>query len=372
MPSPAPERPPPTPLEQVLAAEIAADGPRGMDWLMAAALYHPQHGYYTTRSPLGASGDFITAPEISQMFGELVGLWLVQRWIDMGRPAPVHLVEAGPGRGTLMADILRATARVPGFADAALVHLVEINPALRAAQARALAAHAGRRDGLPDGRLAWHDALDSVPAGPTLLVANEFLDCLPVRQWVRTPDGWREKLVGTGPDGRLQAGLGPPDDAAGLPPADPPGTVREVMPGLAALIGRVASRLAAAPGVALLVDYGSSDASPGDTLQALWRHTKVGPLDHLGAADLTAHVDFTRVADLAAAAGLDVAGPVTQGSFLSALGLAARASTLIRANPSCAAAVRAAVERLADPCHMGGLFKVIALASRGLPHPPGL
>jgi NADH dehydrogenase [ubiquinone] 1 alpha subcomplex assembly factor 7 len=215
--------------------------------------------------------------------------------------------------------------------------------------------------------------LSEVPPGPTLLVANEFLDCLPVRQWVMSPEGWREKLVGLDAGGRLAFGLGPPDAAAGqlLGRSDPPGAVREIMPGLAPLIDSLAMRLAAHPGACLLVDYGSDDSSAGDTLQALRRHTKVAPLDHLGEADLTAHVDFARLAARARTAGLQAFGPAGQGDFLRAMGIGARADNLMRANPSCADAISSAMERLTDPCHMGRLFKAVALLSKGLPGPPG-
>ncbi len=346
--------------------QIVSGGPLGMDQLMQAALYHPRHGYYTTRTPLGAAGDFITAPEVSQMFGELVGLWLAARWQAMGAPDPVQLVELGPGRGTLMADALRAARVLPAFKAAVRVHLVEVNPHLRAAQSRAL-----ESSGIAP---AWHDGLDDVPPGPILIIANEFLDCLPVRQFVRVAGHWREKVVGVRA-GRLVAGLGTP---ATLPDPDgrlavlPEGAVIEVMPGLDIWVAQLAARAATAPLSALVIDYGSSRSGPGDTVQALWRHTKVGPLDRLGEADLTAHVDFERLVRLARAAGLEAAGPVLQGPFLMALGLEARASTLIRANPSCTSDVMSAVERLAGEAYMGSLFKVACLSSPGLAPPPGI
>jgi NADH dehydrogenase [ubiquinone] 1 alpha subcomplex assembly factor 7 len=364
-------RPEPTALERELAARIAADGPIGTDALMAAALFHPQHGYYTTRSPLGAAGDFITAPEISQMFGELVGLWLAQRWMDMGSPDPFALVELGPGRGTLMCDILRAVGRVRGFLSAARLHLVEVSPLLRAVQGAALARSPGGTAVKP----AWHDNLDTVPGLPVLIVANEFLDCLPVRQFVRTYDGWREKQVGLDAAGRLIFGIGAPatlpDGLAAGSAAQQPGQVAEIMPSLPVLVDALAARLARNPGSALLIDYGSDHSSPGDTLQALRRHAKVPVLDHLGEADVTAHVDFARLARLATGAGLEVAGPVGQGAFLAALGLEQRAATLARANPALHTSVTQAVDRLAGECHMGELFKVIALSAPGLAPAPG-
>lgn len=357
-----------TALEQELVEQVLGSGPLGMDQLMQAALYHPRHGYYTTRSPLGAAGDFITAPEVSQMFGELIGLWLAARWQELGAPASVQLVELGPGRGTLMADTVRAARVLPAFRAAIQVHLVELNPHLREAQARALDSA-----GVP---VTWHDSLDAVPAGPTLLVANEFLDCLPVRQFVWQGGHWREKVVGVR-GGRLAAGLGPPaplpDPGGRLAAVQlPEGAVIEVMPGLDAFVSQLAVRAGTAPLSALVIDYGSSRSGPGDSVQALWRHTKVGPLDRLGEADLTAHVDFERLLQLGQAAGLQPAGPVIQGAFLMALGLEARASTLIRANPSCTSDVMSAVERLAGEAYMGALFKVACLSSPGLAPPPGI
>lgn len=334
---------------------------------MALCLGHPRHGYYVTRDPLGARGDFTTAPEISQMFGELLGLWAVAAWQQMGAPDPFRLVELGPGRGTLMSDALRAARLVPAFGAAAHLHLVETSPVLKAAQAHALASH--------DARLAWHERIEDVPGGPAIVLANEFFDALPVDQYVWTGAGWHERKVGLGPEGHLVFGLDPapsraaPALAAHLPPPAP-GAVLEVMesgPGRA-----LSARLAAEGGIALAIDYGHSGGH-GDTLQALRAHRFADPLADPGAADLTAHVDFARLALVGRAAGLKAFGPIEQGDFLARLGLAARADRLMRdAAPEAAAAIAAAARRLAGTGdgEMGRLFKVLALAHPHLGAPP--
>ena len=357
-------RPPDAALLDVLLARIAAEGPMTVAEYMAECLLHPRHGYYATRDPLGAAGDFTTAPEVSQVFGELVGLCLAQAWLDRGRPSPVRLVELGPGRGTLMADALRAMRAVPGLLDAASVHLVEASPVLRAAQARALADHAP----------AWHDRPEDVPEGPLLLVANEFLDALPVRQFVRHGRGWRERVVGAA---RAPGGL-----AFGLaPPAAPPflahrladtseGEMVEWRPAVPALMAEVERRITAHDGAALLIDYGGL-RSRGDTLQALRRHAFADPLEAPGEADLTAHVDFGAVVE--AAPGLAASPPTAQGAFLERLGAADRAQALARALSG--DALREAVaahRRLTHPDEMGTLFKVLGLTRPGAPPLPGL
>ncbi|MEN9874049.1 MAG: hypothetical protein RL186_946 [Pseudomonadota bacterium] len=348
-------RPRPTALEARLAQVIARQGPMGVDVFMAQALYDPHLGYYTTQMPLGARGDFVTAPDISQMFGELIGLWLAQSWLDLGSPSPCHLIELGPGQGTWMADILRVGARVKGFTAAMQVHLIEANPHLQASQATRLAAHNPH----------WHTDLGQVPEGPTLLIANEFLDCLPIRQFVRSEEGWREKQVGLGGDGRLCFGLSPlvatPPKSAR--PDDPLGATREVAQALPALVDQVAQRLSAHVGRALFLDYGDVSGQAGDTLQALHRHEKVSPLDHIGQADLTAHVDFAALLALAEEARLVAQGPVSQRQFLMGLGIEARAQALMQANPASANDVQMAVERLVGEAHMGTLFKAVCLDS---------
>ncbi|MFS8035395.1 class I SAM-dependent methyltransferase [Xanthobacter sp. AM11] len=355
------------PLLREIRTLIAAEGPLPVSRYMALCLGHPRHGYYITRDPLGATGDFTTAPEISQMFGELIGLWAVAMWQQMGAPAPFRLVELGPGRGTLMADALRAARLVPPFAAAASLHLVETSPALRTAQARTLA-------GLAPAP-AWHDRVEDVPDGPAIVLANEFFDALPVDQFVFALGAWHERRVGLEADGRLVFGLDPAPShaaaafAAGLPgPAE--GAVLEHMESGPARA--LATRLAAQGGVALVVDYGHAGGF-GDTLQALARHAFADPLAAPGEADITAHVDFSALATLARAAGLKAFGPLGQGDFLTRLGLPQRAERLKRdAGAAARAAVDAAVARLAGAAEdqMGRLFKVLVLAHSDAGVPP--
>lgn len=336
-----------------LAAQIAATGPIPVARYMAECLAH----YYATRDPLGARGDFTTAPEISQMFGELIGLWVADLWQRAGRPTPIRLVELGPGRGSLMADLLRATARVPGFAPA--IHLVETSPPLRAEQACRVP------------QASWHDRLAGVPDdAPLLLIANEFFDALPIRQLVRTAQGWRERMVAWS-DGRLAPVPGPMPVDALVPPAlarAPEGTIVEIAPAASATAAEIGARLAAQGGAALIVDYGYAGPATGDTLQAIRAHAFADPFADPGEADLTAHVDF---AALAQAAGVQAYGPVDQGALLEALGLQARARTLAAARPDQAEAVQAAAARLTAPEAMGTLFKALALIGPGWPHPAG-
>ncbi len=350
-----PERAPPTGLETRLARMIAECGPISIDAFMAQALYDPQAGYYATRQPLGSRGDFTTSPEISQIFGELIGLWVAQSWLDLGSPSPFHLIELGPGRGTLMADMLRVCQRVPGFMAAVHLHLVETNPALKEAQRNALGVMPAH----------WHDTLDGVPDGDSFIIANEFLDCLPVRQFVRGEQGWHEKLVGLDVAQRLTFGLGPPmPELPGCAqPDDSVGAVREVAPGLPTLVETIAKRLRTASGRALIIDYGDGSGQAGDSFQALFRHQKIHALDHVGEADLTAHVDFAALISLARACGLGTSGPATQRQFLQSLGIETRRDALIHANPHCESDLTRSVERLIGEAHMGGLFHVVALES---------
>lgn len=324
---------------------------------MAACLHDPAHGYYATRPLLGGAGaDFLTAPEASQMFGELIGLWCAHEWDELGKPA-LNLIELGPGRGVLMQDALRATSRIEGFHEAANVVFIETSAPLRDEQA----------ERAPDAE--WAHALEDAPPGPSFIIANEFLDCLPIRQFVRVEDGWREKLVGLNDEDALTFGL------SALLPADDDdvreGAVREIAPGLDALIYEVERRLHASPGRALFIDYGYVAPEGADTLQALKRHQKVDPLETPGEADLTAHVDFSRVAHLAREAGLQVHGPMQQGRFLQALGIDVRVDMLTRANPSHAPRVARELKRLTHADEMGALFKVICLSSPNLPPPAG-
>lgn len=352
-----------TPLGLKLAAEIAATGPMTLAEYMARCLGDPEHGYYTTRDPLGAAGDFTTAPEISQMFGEMLGLALAQSWLDQGRPAPFILAELGPGRGTLMADLLRAAGRVPGFRDAATLHLVETSPVLRRAQEAALADHAPQ----------WHDTLDSVPKGPLFLVANEFFDALPVRQFLRHPNGWAERVVGLSEDGALTLGQTDPTPMAALAHRlddTRPGDIVETCAPAAAIAARIGQRIAAHGGAALIVDYGGW-RSRGDTFQAVENHAPVDPLGAPGRADLTAHVDFEALAQAAHPAAHSPAIP--QGVFLEHLGITRRAQTLAKGLTGARLESHiAAHRRLTHPDEMGSVFKTLALWPQGAPAPPGV
>jgi NADH dehydrogenase [ubiquinone] 1 alpha subcomplex assembly factor 7 len=352
-----------TPLGSRIAALIRAEGPIGIDRFMALALGDPEHGYYRTRDPLGQAGDFITAPEISQVFGEICGLWLAEQWRKLGEPSPVQLVELGPGRGTLTADALRAMAVLPACRAAMRVHLVETSPALRTAQRETLA----RRH--PDIVPAWHETLDTVPDGPMLLLANEFFDALPIRQWVRVEGEWRERLVGLDEDGALtfthQSPLRPSGGRGSLEIFETCEPAQEV--------GRtIGGRLARHPGAALIIDYGHAVPACGDTLQAVRAHRYTPVLTDPGEADVTAHVDFAALAAAIREGGAATWGPATQGSFLQTNGALVRAEALARrAEPADAAAIRRGVTRLLDPAGMGRLFKILAATSPTLPLPSG-
>jgi NADH dehydrogenase [ubiquinone] 1 alpha subcomplex assembly factor 7 len=357
-----------TPLGRRLVQRIARHGPITLADYMAEALTHPEHGYYTTGDPFGAAGDFTTAPEISQMFGELLGLWCVDCWQRLGAPDPVLLVELGPGRGTLLADALRAAKLAGGFLEAVQIHLVEASPRLRQQQ----------RQALGDRRADWHDNLGDVPEGPLLVLANEFFDALPVRQFERDAQGWCERLVVLGPDGKsLAFGLAPPSPiAARLVPTAlaeaPAGSLVEVSPASLSLAAELGRRASHHGGAALVVDYGRTRHEAGATLQAVRKHAPHGVLESPGAADLTAHVDFAALAGAAREAGAAVHGPVTQGRFLEALGIEARAQTLIAgASQKQAQDIRSAQMRLTDPNEMGELFKAMAIASPALGVPAG-
>jgi NADH dehydrogenase [ubiquinone] 1 alpha subcomplex assembly factor 7 len=356
-----------TELANLIARRIRATGPLTIAEYMAEALQHPRLGYYATRDPLGAGGDFVTAPEVSQVFGELIGLWCADVWARMGQPDPVLLVELGPGRGTLMADALRALAVAPDFRRALHPHLVETSPVLRGLQTRALAA-AGP---------TWHESLETVPAGPSLLIANEFLDALPIRQFERRGAAWHERCVGLASDGTLAVVLDPAQSAAAalISPrlaTAPDGSVAEVRPAAIGLATEIARRLMADGGAALIIDYGYAQSACGDTLQAVRRHRYHPVLEAPGSADLTAHVDFQAFADVARAAGARVCGPVPQGAFLRSLGIEARERQLsANAPPERRAAIESGVHRLIGDGEMGTLFKVLALTHRDLPTPAG-
>lgn len=351
-------------LKQSLLRRIRAHGPITVAEYMAECLLNPRHGYYSTRDPLGVAGDFTTAPEISQMFGELLGLCLAQCWLDQGAPAPFVLAEPGPGRGTLMADLLRATRQVPDFHAAMRLHLIEASPVLRSRQAQALANYAPQ----------WHDDLSDLPDLPLFLVANEFFDALPIRQFLRAGPGWRERMVGA--EGQeLVFGAGPAAPLAMLEhrlPDTSDGDLVEICPAAETVMTELSARLIRrGQGAALIIDYGGWH-SLGDTLQALYAHRPDPPLAHPGVADLTAHVDFEALARAATQAGAGHSAMIPQGTLLERLGIAARAETLAAA--LCGAALqshRAAYRRLTHADEMGTLFKALAIHPPGLAPPPG-
>ncbi|WP_408587773.1 class I SAM-dependent methyltransferase [Novosphingobium sp.] len=343
------------PLRRVFERLIVNTGPISVAHYMAES----NARYYDSRDPLGSGGDFVTAPEISQMFGELLGLWLADIWIRAGRPAPAHYVELGPGRGTLARDALQAARR---FGLETRPHFVEGSTALKAAQ---LDLH-------PDA--VWHADLSTLPTdGPLLIVANEFLDALPVRQLVKAASGWRERMVGL-VDGRLAPIVGDrPMDAA--IPADrrdaPEGAILETCPAAAAVLYEVAGRLASQGGAALFIDYGHAEPRLGSSLQAVRAHRMVDPFAAPGEADLTAHVDFSALAPIAQSRGVRWLGTVEQGRFLRLLGIDARADALARARPDEAAAIATARDRLIGEGQMGALFKVMGLAAAHWPEGAG-
>ena len=352
-----------TPLADLLALRIEAGGPITLAEYMAECLLHPQHGYYSTRDPFGRGGDFTTAPEISQMFGELLGLALAQAWLDQGSPTPFVLAEIGPGRGTLMADVLRTTRAVPGMAAAAQVHLVEASPTLRARQREVLGP-----------QVTWHDSIETLPEAPLLLLANEFFDALPIRQFVRSGPGWRERLVGLSHQGALQPGLSTPAPLAALDHRltdTKPGDVVEICPAAPSIAATIAARIAHHGGATLIVDYGGWH-SLGDTFQAVQDHAVADPFAAPGEADLTAHVDFEPLAAAARSAGAAASALVPQGVLLERLGIAARAERLARGlgGPALESHL-AAHRRLTHPGEMGRVFKALAIHPQHQSAPPG-
>ncbi len=350
-----------------LAHLIRAEGPLTLAQYMAAALNHPTSGYYRTQNPLGRAGDFITAPEISQVFGELVGLWCLQSWIDLGSPSSFKLVELGPGRGTLMADLLRAARLQPSFLSAAEIHFVETSIPLRAQQQAALPAAVNA---------TWHDRFEEIPAGPFILIANEFFDCLPIRQFIRKGQNWHEQCVALTQDGALCFVLSPspiPDEGILNPgPHARQGAVKEICTPAQNLVHTISHRLVGNEGRALIIDYGYVEPGTGDTLQALRHHAPCNVLETPGEVDLTAHVDFSALAASAKNAGATVAGPVNQGEFLQTLGIESRANALRqKASARQRQDIDSATLRLTASNQMGGLFKALCLSSADLPPPPG-
>ena len=338
-----------------IKAMIASDGPITLERYMELALGHPEHGYYMGRDPFGAAGDFITAPEISQMFGELLGLWAAEVWASMGRPRPLRLIELGPGRGTMMSDALRAARIVPDFRSAIDVTLIETSSTLAEIQHETL---------LTSGaRVGWIPSLAEAPQGPAIVLANEFLDALPARQYVRSGGRWRERIVRLDKSGELEFAVTRESEPFILASGEE-GNILEVNPAAHRLVFELAGRLVKQGGVALFVDYGHAFTGLGDTLQAVRAHRMVDPLVDPGEADLTAHVDFDALGQALAAAGANVAALEQQGRFLTDNGAEVRLGVLLRGKDETAAlALKAGVRRLIDPMEMGRLFKVLAATS---------
>ena len=354
-----------TALEQELHRIIRQEGPISLERYMGLALGHPRYGYYMTRDPFGVEGDFVTAPEISQMFGELIGLWSAEVWSAMGRPSRVMLVEMGPGRGTLMADALRALRSAPSFMTAVEVHMVETSPVLTAQQQKSLA-----RATVP---VFWHRQLADVPEGPAIILANEFFDALPVRHYVNMPRGWCERLVGLDDNGQLTFGASANPEPS-LQISAPLGEILEIGAQSQLMMREIGQRLQRQRGAALAIDYGYAETALGETFQALKDHEFVHPLSHVGEADLTVHVDFSALTRAAVSVGLNVFGPIYQGDFLAALGIQQRADALKRrATEAQIAEIDAALFRLTDasPQNMGQLFKALAVTSPDLTDIPG-
>jgi NADH dehydrogenase [ubiquinone] 1 alpha subcomplex assembly factor 7 len=349
-----------SPLQSEIKKLIKSAGPMPVWRYMELCLTHPKHGYYVSRDPLGREGDFTTAPEVSQMFGELLGLWAASVWKAIGSPPVLRLVELGPGRGTMMADVLRALRVLPPLYQSLSIHLVEINPVLRDKQASTLS---GVRN------ISWHDTIDEIPEGPAVILANEYFDVLPIHQVVRRENGWHERVVDLDEDGELifDAAAEPiPRFEVLLPPlvrAAPVGAVFEWRPD--AEIMKIAARVRDQDGAALIIDYGHMRSDAGDTFQAIARHSFTDPLKAPGQADVTAHVDFQALARAAEDLGARVHGPVTQGEFLKRIGIETRAVTLMaKATPEVSEDISGALKRLTDSGRggMGSMFKVLAIS----------
>ena len=345
-------------LKDALKALIEAGGPLSVSAYMNACLHDPKHGYYATRPGIGR--DFITAPEVSQVYGELLGLWALHEWQQMGCPKPVRLVEVGAGRGTMMADMMRAIGQT-GASSAFELAINEASP-VYAARQKAELSHFH-----PD----FLGEFQSLGDAPFILIANEWLDCLPARQFLRSGTGWHERVVGLDEAGELAFGVATDEAPVDRLAVSDEQVNVEVQPALETLCGTLREAFDKTPGLALFIDYGPADGAPGDTLRAFYRGEQVDPLAMPGESDLTVDVDFARLARIAEAAGLAVHGPVEQGRFLMSLGAEARMQALIRANPGQADAIHEGVRRLVDPAEMGARFKVMCLSAPGLPVPAG-
>lgn len=358
-----------SPLETEIRRRIAGAGPMQIGEYMALCLSDPRYGYYVTRDPLGVGGDFTTAPEVSQMFGELIGLWMASMWQLMGMPENIRVIELGPGHGTMLSDALRAVRVIPEFRSAIVVHLVEISPALQAAQEQTL-------DGL--AQVFWHERLEDVPGGPFIIVANEFFDALPINQAVKIGSGWHERRIGIAANGALEFIIArePIPLFEQLLPASLRGAPEYAIfewrsDSIAMEMGR---RIDSGPGAALVIDYGHDRSAPGETLQAVGRHSFANPLETPGEVDLTAHVDFQALGRAVESMGANAFGPVPQADFLRRLGIDTRAAALkAKASRADAAEIELAMARLTGESRtgMGRLFKTMAFAHPKLGMPPG-
>ncbi len=354
-----------TPLERIIVAQIEEHGPMPLERYFDMCLSHEQFGYYRTRNPLGRAGDFITAPEVSQVFGELIGIWCAAGWQTMNAPDPFHLIELGPGRGTLMADLMRAGDVMPGFCDSVQVHMVETSAVLKQEQERTL-----RNLNVP---VSWHAHLDDIPEGPCLIVANEFFDALPVRQIVRGPGGWYDRAVVLD-DGRLVLGAMPEvvadEDVPVWVGEAQDGEIAETSRSRSGYAQKIARRVSQHGGAALIIDYGHVRSATGDTVQAIRKHSPADILEMPGECDLTSHVDFEALEMAARAEGAKVHGPMAQGQFLLRMGLAERIEVLKkRGDARQRIMLSRAAERLAAGAQMGHLFKVLAIAHPELATP---
>lgn len=342
-------------LKKIILKIIQDNGPISVSKYMETVLGHPEYGYYMRQDPLGQDGDFTTAPEISQMFGEMIGLWLADVWMQFGSPAEFILLECGPGRGTLMADALRSTKSIPGFHGAVQLHLLETSPVLKNEQ----------KNCLQETKVQWHDTLDTLPDHlPLLVIANEFFDALPVSQYEFTLDGWCERLIGYEEDAFAWTLKPVSIDPAQAKALDQPqnGKIIELSPVRGAFMNDLAKRIQSQSGAALIFDYGYLKASYGDTFQAVYKHEFVDPLLHAGDADLTAHVNFDQLEDIAIEHGLNIFGMTSQGEFLKKLGIQVYASKLLAsANEKQAQDIQKALHRLTHSDEMGTLFKVMGV-----------
>lgn len=359
-----------TALEDIIKQKISADGPMSVETFMGLALGHPAHGYYMKKDPFGAAGDFTTSPEISQMFGELIGVWIMDLWMRAGAPETLNLVECGPGRGTLMADIMRVSAKLPDLVAAVQIYFVELSPVLKEIQAKALEGHDP----------VWVESIEDVPDdAPLICLGNEFLDALPLRQYQAQNGQWCERQIVVGEDGALALTLSAPIEDPIFQMTMPevgelarPDLIVENAPARDEFVKALGAKIERNGGAALLIDYGHKGEGGGDTFQALYKHDFVSVLEHIGDADLTSHVNFTRMADAARWTGVKTSKIQDQGAFLLSLGIRERCETLLKtASAEQSKDITSSMERLTASERMGSLFKVLAIYNHDWPDPAG-